>query len=116
MANQVIDLSVGVKPAVQLGPTAIEYTVYPDGSISVDTVKTPAAERGKGWGRKAMDAFIAATAGRALFLTAEPIRNEVSLVMLLKFYRSLGFAPVTWEVKRRYPAFDYYRMVRLPQP
>lgn len=115
MGNQVIDLSVGVKPAVQIGPTEIEYTVHPDGSISVDTVKTPTSERGKGWGRKAMEGFIAATAGRALFLTAEPIRKEVSLLMLTNFYRSLGFAFISQEVALRYPEFDHYQMARLPQ-
>lgn len=115
MANRMIDLSVGVKPAVQIGSTAIEYTVYPDGSISVDTVKTPAAERCKGWGRKAMEEFIAATDGMVLFLTPEPIRKEVSLLVLKKFYRSLGFAPVNREVGSRYPDRDHYRMARIPQ-
>lgn len=111
------DLSVGQKTAVQIGQSTIEYTVYPNGVLAVDSLKTPAEFRGAGSARRAMQALLDATdrAGVVVVLTPEPIRGEALLLGLIRFYRSLGFGwMASSAVRRQYPDQDYYKMARLP--
>lgn len=111
------DLSVGQKPAVQIGHSAIEYTVYPNSVLAVDTLKTPAEFRGAGSARRAMQSLLetADRAGIVVVLTPEPIHGEARLLGLIRFYRSLGFVPMASSpARQQHPDQDHYKMARLP--
>lgn len=112
-----LDLSVGQKPAIKVNEAAIEYTVYPSGVVSVDTLKTPFEMRNQGFARAAMNAFLAETdrAGVVVVLTPEPIRGEAKMLRLVGFYRSLGFSWMgSSPVRRMHPERDHFKMARLP--
>lgn len=115
--TEIFDLTIGLKPAVQVGHSFIEYTVYPNSVLAVDTLKTPAKFRGAGSARRTMQALLAATdrAGFVVVLTPEPIHGEARLIDLIRFYRSLGFVPMAASpVRQRHPEQDHYKMARLP--
>ena len=83
----------GTKTA-QLGKTEITYGIDRTGDTGeVILVKTPAADRGQGEARRAMQRFLAHadTQGTTFFLNADPMDKGVSKSGLDRFYRSLGF-------------------------
>lgn len=79
-------------------PTKINLSVSRDGTTAeIISIKTPAAQRGQGHARRALEALVARAdaQGITLFLSAEPMEKGVSKAQLVAFYKSLGFVSNT---------------------
>lgn len=88
----------GGSKSVTVGKTTIDYGIAKDGkSGEVILVKTPAAERGEGSAREAMQQFVAEAdrRGTTLFLNSDPMDKGIKKSGLDDFYKSLGFVKNT---------------------
>ena len=83
---------------VKVGGTTITLSVKgryfnPEGVVDVASVRTPAAKRGRGSARAALQALVnqADAQGVALRLDASPLDKKTNSAKLVAFYESLGF-------------------------
>ena len=93
--REALDFATKGYKEARLGNTVVGYTVNPDNrAVEINTVKTPAAMRGQGSARAAMNDVISAadSAGYQLHLTPDPMDAATSKSKLTAFYKSLGFA------------------------
>lgn len=84
--------------SITVGPTMVEYSVRTsDGGmlVEISMVKTPEAERGNGYARRALETLMDAAGmnGATFALTPEAMDRSTSKAKLTQFYRSLGFVP-----------------------
>jgi hypothetical protein len=77
------------------GPTKIIWEDNKDGTIELISLRTPAAKRGQGSARTAMQEFLAEADARGLnvSLGASPLDERTKSNRLVDFYKSLGFEP-----------------------
>ncbi len=88
-----LDLSPGVHHFT-LGPSTIAYSTWEtDNSILLQSLRTKASEKKKGYARAAMIEFLnlADKTGMDIDLGASPLTRDTNLGKLVSFYQSLGF-------------------------
>jgi len=103
----------------KFGSAKIEYGISRDGlSAEVIRLSVPAAERGKGAARAAMNEFLAAAdaEGLTVFLNSEPMgKGGLSKSALDKFYKSLGFVKNTGRNKDFSSTAEFVRPPQLSE-
>ncbi len=79
---------------VQVGNSVVVYKVHEDDKVALCSIRTPIRKRGKGSGRAALRAFLAAVDKQGVpevWLGASPLDKRTYLGRLVQFYQSEGF-------------------------